>query len=109
MLRYGDHADQIKSNLVQNETASERVIDRILERNKVYQELSEDMQAVQERVSRVDGLAKNMPQDRRNIWSLIDLLILQHQATFYFFLNGLENIIEIYRDKHQDEQFFKVF
>ena len=36
MLRYGDHADQIKANLVQNETASERVIDRILERNKVY-------------------------------------------------------------------------
>jgi len=36
------------------------------------------------------------------------MLILQHQATFYHFLNGLENIMEIYRDKHSDEHFFKV-
>ena len=45
-LRYGDHSDIIKERLTQNETAAERVIERILERNKVYQELSEDMIAI---------------------------------------------------------------
>ncbi len=60
-MRYGDHSDEIKHNLTSNETAAERVIERILERNKVYQELSEDMIAVQDRVSRIDALVKNMP------------------------------------------------
>ena len=66
------------------------------------------MLQVQARVSKLDSLAKDLPHERRTIYHLIDLLILHHQATFYHFLNGLENILEIYRDKLQDEHFFKV-
>ena len=108
MLKFGDHSDQIKQRLVANETAADRVIDRILDRKRVQYELSEDMLQVQARVRRLDSLAKDLPHERRTIYNLIDLLILQHQATFYHFLNGLENILEIYRDKLQDEYFFKV-
>lgn len=35
-LRYGDHSDDIKKRLLDNETAADRVIDRILERKKVW-------------------------------------------------------------------------
>ena len=84
------------------------MIDRILERKKLWHELSEDMKTVQKRLARTDSLAKNLPHERRTIGHLIDLLVLQHQATFYHFLNGLENILEIYRDKQLDENFFKV-
>ena len=66
------------------------------------------MRSVKNRVSRLDKQAKDLPHEKRTIYHLIDLLILQHQATYYHFLNGLENIMEIYRDKQQDEHFFKV-
>jgi len=99
MLKYGDHSDQIKQRLVANETAADRVIDRILDRKRVWYELSEDMKTVKSRAGRLDKLAKDLPHERRTIHHLIDMLILQHQATFYHFLNGLENILEIYRDK----------
>ena len=36
------------------------------------------------------------------------MLILQHHSTYYQFLNGLENILDLYRDKHEDEYFHKV-
>jgi hypothetical protein len=36
------------------------------------------------------------------------MLVLQHQSIFYHFLNGLENILELYRDKENDEYFSKV-
>lgn len=36
------------------------------------------------------------------------MLILQHHATFYRFMNGLENILDLYRDKGEDEYFHKV-
>ena len=45
-LRYGDHSDEIKQRLILNETAADRVIDRILERKKTWYELSEDMKSV---------------------------------------------------------------
>ena len=55
---------------------------------------------VQNRVGKLDDLAKNLPHERRTIHNLTDLLILKHQALFYHFLNGLENVLEIYRDKN---------
>lgn len=107
-LRYGDHSDEIKQRLILNETAADRVIDRILERKKTWYELSEDMKSVQTRVRKLDTQVKDLPHEKRTIFHLNDLLILQHQATYYHFLNGLENILEIYRDKKQDEHFYKV-
>ena len=107
-LRYGDHSEEIKQRLKENETAADRVIDNILERKKTWYELSEDMKTVQSRVAKIDTLVKDLPHEKRTIYHLNDLLILQHQATFYHFLNGLENILEIYRDKNQDELFYKV-
>ena len=35
MLKFGDHSDKIKQRLVANETAADRVIDRILDRKRV--------------------------------------------------------------------------
>ena len=67
-----------------------------MSRKRVWYELSEDMKAIQNKVSRLDGLAKDLPHEKRTAHNLIDLLILQHQATFYHFLNGVENIMEIY-------------
>ena len=46
MLRFGDHSEQIKQRLIANETAADRVIDRILDRKKTWYELSEDMRTV---------------------------------------------------------------
>jgi hypothetical protein len=37
-----------------------------------------------------------------------DLFALQHQATYFAFLNGLENMIEYYLDKQNDEYFYKL-
>lgn len=107
-LKFGDHSDKIKQHLQHNETAADRVIDRILQRKWVWHELTNEMKNVRNRMARTDELAKNLPNDRRNISNLLDLLVLQHQATYYTFLNGIENILEIYRDKGQDEQFYKV-
>lgn len=76
MLKYGDHSDKIRQRLVTNETAADRVIDRILDRKRVQYELCEDMLQVQSRVSRLDKLAKDLPHERRTIYHLIDLLIL---------------------------------
>ena len=59
-----------------NETAADRVIDRILDRKKVWYELSEDMRTVQTRAGRLDKLAKDLPHERRTIYHLIDMLIL---------------------------------
>ena len=53
-LRYGDHSDLIKHRLIENETAADRVIDRILERKKCWTELSEEMHIVQKKVARVN-------------------------------------------------------
>jgi hypothetical protein len=53
-LRYGDHSDLIKQRLIENETAADRVIDRILERKKCWTELSEEMHIVQKKVARVN-------------------------------------------------------
>ena len=38
------------------------------------------------------------------------MLILQHHGTYYHFLNGLENILDFYRDplQNNDEYFRKV-
>jgi len=33
---------------------------------------------------------------------------LQHQSTYYAFLNGLENMLEYYLEKKDDEYFFKL-
>ena len=108
MLKFGDHSEEIKQNLVENETAAGRVIDRILQRKRVWYELREDMNNVQTRLSRVNDLAKDLPHDKRTISHLNDMLILQHHAVFYTFLHGLENILEIYRDQNNNENYYKV-
>ena len=35
-------------------------------------------------------------------------MTLQHQSTFYTFLNGVENMLEYYLDKENDEYFQKM-
>ena len=107
-LRYGDRSEEIKHSLVDNETAAGRVIDRILQRKRVWHELREDMNTLRTRLGRVDELAKDLPHEKRTIHHLNDLLVLQHHALFYTFLHGLENILEIYRDRHNDEGYGKV-
>lgn len=77
-LRHGDHSEQIKQHLQEQETAADRVIDRILQRKTVWQELSDEMKNVRLRVNRTDELAKNLPHERRTITNLLDLLVLQH-------------------------------
>jgi hypothetical protein len=36
------------------------------------------------------------------------MLILQHQSAYFSLLNGLENMIEYYLDKQNDEYFYKL-
>ena len=66
------------------------------------------MSLIKNRVARIDDLVRDLPHEKRTIAYLLDMLILQHQATFFHFLNGVENILEIYRDKQSDEHFYKV-
>lgn len=53
-LRHGDHSEQIKSQLQSQETAADRVIDRILQRKSIWHELTVEMKGVRNRMRRMD-------------------------------------------------------
>lgn len=50
----------------------------------------------------------NLPQERRNISYMCDMLVLQHQQAFFHFLNSLETTINVYREMQNDEYFAKI-
>ena len=54
-------------------------------------------------------MAKNLPSERRSLPYILDLLILVHQSQFYLLYNGMENMFDIYRDKENDEYFYKMY
>ena len=66
------------------------------------------MAEIKERLELVDESISGLPPEKRNIQNVIDMLILQHHASFYRFMNGLENILDLYRDEGEDEYFRKV-
>jgi hypothetical protein len=51
---------------------------------------------------------KGLFPERQTLSYLNDLLTLQHQSTFFAFMNGVENMIEYYLDKENDEYFYKL-
>jgi hypothetical protein len=80
-------------------TASKRVIERILERKKRWIDLSEDMMQIRDKMQNLNTWMRKLPYERKNLGYLCDMLVLQHQSVYYQFLNGLENILDIFREK----------
>jgi hypothetical protein len=80
-------------------TASKRVIERILERKKRWIDLSEDMMQIRDKMQNLNNWMRKLPYERKNLGYLCDMLVLQHQSVYYQFLNGLENILDIFREK----------
>ena len=48
-----------------------------------------------------------LPHERKNLGYLCDMLVLQHQYSYYKFLYSLEYITKIYRVNQNDEYFKK--
>ena len=81
-----------KNELVENKT-SLKVIEFLDERKKAWIDLEEDIEAISKKMRKIDANCKLLPDSRKNLQYLNDLLTLQHQSTFYAFLNGVENMI----------------
>ena len=107
-LHGGSREDELRKNQLQKGTASEAVINRIFERKKNWTDLQEDMACIQDRLWAINSWMAGLPTEKRNAAYLCDMLILQHHSTYYQFLNGLENILDFYRNNNNDEYFRKV-
>jgi hypothetical protein len=59
-------------------------------------------------MKRLETMVQKLTSERRNIDYICDLMTLQHQCSFYTFLNGIENMLEYYLDKENDECFYKM-
>ena len=107
-LRFGDNSEQVKRDLMLKKSATERVIDRILQRKRDWVELHEHMSSIKTRVFKINDFVQGMQGEHRTFKHTLDVLILMHHSLFFRFLNGLESIVEIFRDKHEDEYYHKV-
>lgn len=92
---------------VTNKT-SMKIIQHLDERKKQWIDLEEDISAIALKMKTIQSHCFDMPSDKRTLSQFCDLFTLQHQATYFAFLNGLENMIEYYLDKKNDEHFYKL-
>lgn len=100
-----EHMDN--ESLVENKT-SIKVIEYLDERKKAWIDLEEDCEAIAKKLRAIEKHCQDLPSEKRNLPYLCELLTLQHQSTYFSFLNGLENMIEYYLDKQNDEYFYKL-
>ena len=66
------------------------------------------MVQIRDKMQNLNTWMRKLPYERKNLGYLCDMLVLQHQSVYYQFLNGLENILDIFREKQNDEYFGKV-
>lgn len=93
--------------LVENKS-SLKVIKMLDERKKSWVDLEEDLDSIAKKMKRIEVNCQQLPYEKKTLGFVCDLLVLQHQATYYAFMNGLENMIEYYLDKKNDEYFYKL-
>ena len=86
---------------------SKRAIERILHRKKRWIDLQEDLLSIKTKMEEVNNWMVKLPHERKNLGYLCDMLVLQHQYSYYKFLYSLEYITKIYRVNQNDEYFNK--
>jgi DMSO/TMAO reductase YedYZ heme-binding membrane subunit len=57
------------------------------------------MMQIRDKMQNLNTWMRKLPYERKNLGYLCDMLVLQHQSVYYQFLNGLENILDIFREK----------
>lgn len=66
------------------------------------------MGRISDQLRKLEDSCRKLNSEKRSLSYISDLLTLQHQVSFYAFLNGLETRIEYYLDKRNDEYFAKL-
>lgn len=100
--------DAVMQEHVTKGDCSKRAIEKILHRKDRWIGLQEDMATVKSKLEELNRWMVGLPYERKELPFLCDMLTLQHQATYYHFLNSLESILTVYRDNGNDEYFAKV-
>lgn len=59
-LRFGDNSQQVKRDLMLKKSATERVIDRILQRKRDWVELHEHMSSIKTRIFKINDFVQGM-------------------------------------------------
>jgi hypothetical protein len=60
-------------------------------RKKAWIDMSEDLVTIAQRMKKMNKWVRELPFERKNLSYINNMLVLQHQASYFTLLNGIEN------------------
>lgn len=104
--------EEISKDSIEN-NAAYKVIKSLDRQKKAWNNLESDIDSIAKKLRQMEAQCHGLTAEKRNINYLNELMVLQHQATYYTFLNGLEDQISSYLEKDKepyksDEYFYKL-